>query len=235
MPTERMATGMRTPECLVNIEGLSVVVEHVHTQTKEKMPRLLTGALLGALLLVAAGRVAGEEAEAKLPQILQAAKDGDVKVLKEAVQKLKQDIEMRDEETGWTPLIHAAAAGRLDALVYLISKRAKVDVRDFEDRNALMIAAARGQVDTLRFLMKKFPEGIDATDSVGWTPLHWAASWGKTQTAIALIDGGADLNVIDQEGRNPLEEARHVGMQQTADLIETRMSIAEIKAAEREL
>ena len=36
------------------------------------------------------------------------------------------------------------------------------------------------------------------------TPLHWAASGGKTKTAIALIDRGADIEAKDVAGRTPL-------------------------------
>ena len=48
---------------------------------------------------------------------------------------------------------------------------------------------------------------LNAKDQYGSTPLTIAATFGKTEAALALIDGGADLNMKNNEGSTPLHVA----------------------------
>jgi len=48
---------------------------------------------------------------------------------------------------------------------------------------------------------------LNAKDQYGSTPLTIAATFGKTEAAIALIEGGADLSVKNNEGSTPLHVA----------------------------
>ena len=36
--------------------------------------------------------------------------------------------------------------------------------------------------------------------SPGWTPLHYAAEYGRTETAKALLEGGANPNIHTEYG-----------------------------------
>lgn len=54
---------------------------------------------------------------------------------------------------------------------------------------------------------------VNARDSGGYTPLHWAADTGggsgeHLPTAQALIAAGAEVNAKDNEGDTPLATAR---------------------------
>ena len=44
---------------------------------------------------------------------------------------------------------------------------------------------------------------IKAKDDFGGTPLQWAAFWGKPKAANILIDLGADIDVVDDNGCSP--------------------------------
>ena len=48
---------------------------------------------------------------------------------------------------------------------------------------------------------------VNATDEDKNTPLHYAAKWGKEETAIRLINNGADVNAINIFGETPLDLA----------------------------
>jgi ankyrin repeat protein len=45
---------------------------------------------------------------------------------------------------------------------------------------------------------------VNAKDSEGWTPLHWAANYGHVDIARYLIAQGAEVNAKDGQGRTPL-------------------------------
>jgi ankyrin repeat protein len=49
---------------------------------------------------------------------------------------------------------------------------------------SLQSAAAKGDIQGIDRLLAQGAY-VDATDSGGWTALHWAADYGKTEAAIA--------------------------------------------------
>ncbi len=50
-------------------------------------------------------------------------------------------------------------------------------------------------------------------------PLGWAAIYGQTEVARALLDNGADVNIIDRSGNTPLHTAAFLGDVETAKLL----------------
>ncbi|MFC2151093.1 ankyrin repeat domain-containing protein [Bacteroidota bacterium] len=48
---------------------------------------------------------------------------------------------------------------------------------------------------------------LNVKDAYGSTPLTIASTFGKTEVAIALMEGGADLNIKNNEGSTPLHTA----------------------------
>src|SRR5258708_24054338 len=57
-------------------------------------------------------------------------------------------------------------------------------------------AAATGQLERVRELLKKTPELIHAYSPDGWTPLH--LNFGNVEMAKLLIDSGADINSVSK-------------------------------------
>ena len=57
----------------------------------------------------------------------------------------------------------------------------------------------------------KSPILVFAKDEDGWTPLHWAARWGHTEVAQALLEAGADVNAKNELGQTPLDMAAEEG------------------------
>jgi len=98
-------------------------------------------------------------------------------------------------EEGKTPLMLAAQYGRRETVLCLLERGANVNAITTRDElTALALAAKEGHKGTVRALIER---GADAnmSDSYGWTPLHFTASWGRKETAKLLIrQGGADVN-----------------------------------------
>jgi len=76
----------------------------------------------------------------------------------------------------------------------------------------LHFAAAFGNIELATLLANifswlKLTPALDARDSHGLTALHWATSKGFGNVIQTLVENGASLNVIDEQGRTPLHLA----------------------------
>ncbi|TDL25830.1 ankyrin [Rickenella mellea] len=65
-------------------------------------------------------------------------------------------------------------------------------------------AAMNNQLSLLRALVEENPDLVNALDSDGRTPLHWAASSGSKDIVIYLIDHKAEIDKQDSSGWTPL-------------------------------
>ena len=70
--------------------------------------------------------------------------------------------------------------------------------------NALHEAAARGEVTIAEALLQALPAAVNARDSSGWTPLHYAVH-GRAACCELLIARGADVGAVNHLGMTPLE------------------------------
>uniref|UniRef100_A0A1J3JWF1 Acyl-CoA-binding domain-containing protein 2 n=1 Tax=Noccaea caerulescens TaxID=107243 RepID=A0A1J3JWF1_NOCCA len=84
-------------------------------------------------------------------------------------------------------------------------------VYEEESENELKIDAIHGfaREGEVENLLKSIESGIpvNARDSEGRTPLHWAIDRGHLDIAKALVDKNADVNAKDNEGQTPLHYA----------------------------
>jgi len=121
------------------------------------------------------------------------------------------DVKAIDED-GRTPLHWARTPLIAQVLIeYGADVNAKTtvarDPRDFGylDYTPLHDAAGRENRGKIIVVLVKAGADIEAKNSWGETPLHCAAGSGYVENVEALIDGHADLNAIDDEGRTPVE------------------------------
>jgi ankyrin repeat protein len=70
----------------------------------------------------------------------------------------------------------------------------------------LRLAARENNLPEFRRLLSVGAD-VNAKDSFGWTPLHWASAMGHSQVVIELLQHGAGIEAKDNSGRAPLLRA----------------------------
>jgi len=80
-------------------------------------------------------------------------------------------------------------------------------------------AAKVGNVEKVSTLLKSNPDLVSSKDASGWTPLVWAAAYGRKDVAALLIENKADVNVKDWKGLTPLHYAALKNHRDMAELL----------------
>jgi ankyrin repeat protein len=123
---------------------------------------------------------------------------------------------------GTTALLRAAKAADIPAVELLLAHGADATLTTRNGVNALMLAAGVGTAeqdttgryksedDIVRTIDLMLAQGLDinATDRGGRTALHGAALQGLDNVVAALVERGANLHAVDQNGFTPLDTAR---------------------------
>ncbi len=124
-----------------------------------------------------------------------------------------------------TAFLYAGATGNNAALKILINAGARADIFNYYGGTALIPAAEKGHVDTVRLLLKESKIDINHVNKLGWTALLEAvvlSNGGKTHQQIIalLLQAGADVAIADREGVTALQHAQSKGYTEIVKLIE---------------
>jgi ankyrin repeat protein len=82
-----------------------------------------------------------------------------------------------------------------------------IHTRGHFDTTPLHIAAIRGDTDVARRLLDAGAE-IDVPAEYGWTALHEAVGQGHRDTVSLLVQRGASLSLVNDDGQSPLALAQ---------------------------
>jgi ankyrin repeat protein len=115
------------------------------------------------------------------------------------------DIEARNSIRSATPLLDAMREPHIDVVKYLIEKGADVKAFDKHGFGVIHKAARKGNIEIAK-LMLKIGADIEQRATIG-TPIYWAASSGQKEFIEFLINAGASLDNIDNEGSTLMHAA----------------------------
>lgn len=112
------------------------------------------------------------------------------------------DLEVHNE-SGWTPLMFAAASGHTDSMRLLLDAGAKVSARDRVGMTPLLYAALEGHQPAVQQLLER-GASLQEHSVHGWNTLLLAASHRHTRLVQYLLQLGVDVNGANADGETPL-------------------------------
>jgi len=137
---------------------------------------------------------------AQLETIRQAVRSANTRTLKQLLQKgLSPNFRMENGDTGFTYAVRAENYDVAEALL----KSGRLNVNDFNKfgETPLMLAVFKGQDELFDELIAA---GADPQRGGNWTPLHYAATEGRTEFIERLLKAGASANIQTSSGVTPL-------------------------------
>lgn len=122
---------------------------------------------------------------------------------------VKQDEKLVNakDRSGKAALHWAAFYGHEKVVELLLAKKADVNSLDGDGFTPLHWAAMFNRSDVVKVLLANKANMNLKVQTYGWTPLRLAVIHGHLATARALLDGGADPNVKDEENVPLLHQA----------------------------
>lgn len=123
-----------------------------------------------------------------------------------------------------TAFLYAGAKGMNEALVLLINAGAKPDIYNYYGGTALIPAAEKGHVETVKLLLDHSKIDVNHVNNLGWTALMEAVVLSdggiNHQKIIALLlKYGADPEITDKQGVSVLDHARDRGFTAIVELL----------------
>ncbi|KAK7230822.1 spectrin binding protein [Aureococcus anophagefferens] len=126
---------------------------------------------------------------------------------------------VRHEGTGWGVLHHAAVAGNVDKIRWVMGKGAIVDLATEEGETPLMMAALAGATRGVQILLE-YNASVTKTCFKGYTALHYAGSVGALDCAALLLRAGANKRARTLgDVKSPSDLAKDKGHTDTFSLI----------------
>ena len=165
--------------------------------------------------------------------LISAAKRGDSE---EVVKLLKSTPDVNTTDLSGNTSLHKTAMYNHHAVARLLIKAGvKVDAVEYRGMTALMLAMANGYVETARELLQAGASlGLRSSDK-GYTPLMYAALWGKfacCKLGVERDDGSVHILTKMKNGDTAASIAIKAGFVGVADYLSTKAT--EAKAAAKE-
>ncbi|ALG30336.1 hypothetical protein AOZ07_16000 [Glutamicibacter halophytocola] len=175
-----------------------------------------------ATLAPESGLGAGEQEELD-QRLISAAKDNDVELVRELI-AAGGNVNAKDSLED-SAFLYAGAEGFNEILELTLENGADVKNLNRYGGTALIPASEHGHIQTVKILIDAGVP-LDHVNDPGWTALQEAVllnDGGPNQQEVArlLLEAGADPQITDPQGRTALENARRLGFEELAEVIES--------------
>jgi len=140
----------------------------------------------------------------------QAVNHGQIAIVKYFLEERKIDVNQGDHSKCMV-LLWAIYQRNLVMIKYLVDKGARLDRLNETGTTALIQAASRNDLPTIKYLVIDRKVKVDQTDDQGNTALLTAASGGYLEVMQYLVAQGADVNKSNSKGSTALLEAARGG------------------------
>lgn len=120
------------------------------------------------------------------------------------------DISRGTNRNGDTTLTAASYKSMLEEAKCILEKNPELLNKKGGYEKTPLAYAAISSADSQKymlFLLGKEKIDINASDFFGWTPLHCAVNSGSLENVKVLIEKGADVNALSEDGTHPLDHA----------------------------
>ena len=128
------------------------------------------------------------------------------------------NVNLTDDDEGWTPLHAAARNGRREVGQQLLASGARLDARNHAQQTPLQLSCGFGRLEFSRFLIDCGSD-VKSRDKDDIVPLDMASRYGHVDVARLLLDRGSDVNVRDTQHLTPLHYASGSGHLDMAKLL----------------
>ncbi|CAI5451061.1 unnamed protein product [Caenorhabditis angaria] len=119
-----------------------------------------------------------------------------------------------------TPILWCASNGNVDAIEVLASSGGDLLIKDRDSLGVLHCAASHGYHEIIDVVMNRIPRTmVDDQDSAGHTALVYAVTYGHYESALKLLQYGADPNHQDQRLRTAAHSAAAKGQMRMLKLL----------------
>jgi ankyrin repeat protein len=161
-------------------------------------------ALLLALFL-ATGLPARRQPPSSADALQQAVRDGNLAEVQRLV-KGGENVNSLDY-AGNAPLLDAAFSGHLEIARFLIASGADPSVRNAQSGVTALIYAVLSSRPAMVQLLLAAGAHVDDKSRDGESLLHLAATKNNLPVLLLLLDAHADMEMLDADGRTPLDSA----------------------------
>lgn len=87
----------------------------------------------------------------------------------------------------------------------LLEKGANINIADIRSSTPLHRAASKGNQAIVQLLVSRNDLKINCKDNYGCTPLHLACEEDREDTAVLLVENGADIEARNRCSETPLD------------------------------
>jgi len=153
-------------------------------------------------------------------QIVEAAKSGDLKTVREILTRDPVKVNALDEEK-YTPLHWACMRAHWGVARYLIEQGADLNIQGGDGGTPLNWAVHHDQVDIVESMIDQGAR-LNVQNRWGMTELHTAIWRGNIHVAACLLDRGSDPGIRTKEGWTAMHYAFRSGHDHVIELLKKR-------------